>query len=174
MIANVTANWQHDAGGPQWMWWALWIGLALLTISLLVLMKTRWGQTQPLGKCLALSLLAHLLLAGYATSVQIVNTTFRGGADHVVRVSEVAGVDNALPEVQDVADSEPTAAKPWDLAASAAELPELPEPEPRDEPLPANEPLADVPPDPAPPLAAPLGATPGPMSVANERPLVER
>jgi hypothetical protein len=175
LIANVTANWQHDAGGPQWMWWALWIGLALLTISLLVLMKTRWGQTQPLGKCLALSLLAHLLLAGYATSVQIVNTTFRGGADHVVRVSEVAGVDNAAPEAQDAAtDSEPTAAKPWDLVATAAELPELPEPEPRAEPLPANKPLADVPPDPAPPLAAPLGAPPGPMSVANERPLVER
>ena len=33
---------------------------------------TRWGQYRPLRKCLVLSILAHLLLAGYATTVRIV------------------------------------------------------------------------------------------------------
>src|SRR5512134_1293746 len=42
--------------------WAVWGGLVLLTVALLLLIRTRWGQ-QPLGKCVVLSLLAHLLLA---------------------------------------------------------------------------------------------------------------
>ena len=35
-------------------------------------MYTRWGQYRPLRKCMALSLLAHLLLASYAATIQIV------------------------------------------------------------------------------------------------------
>ena len=50
----------------------LWLGLAAFTVALVVLIWTRWGQYQPLRKCLVLSLLAHLLLAGYATTVRIV------------------------------------------------------------------------------------------------------
>ena len=50
----------------------LWLGLAAFTVALVVLIWTRWGQYQPLRKCLVLSLLAHFLLAGYATTVKIV------------------------------------------------------------------------------------------------------
>ncbi|MHC4178402.1 MAG: hypothetical protein ACYSWU_12895, partial [Planctomycetota bacterium] len=50
----------------------LWLGLAALTVTLLILTRTRWGQSRPLRKCVVLSLLAHLLLAGYATTVRIV------------------------------------------------------------------------------------------------------
>jgi hypothetical protein len=50
----------------------LWLGLALFTVGLAVLLYTRWGQYKPLRKCMALSLLAHLLLAGYAATVEIV------------------------------------------------------------------------------------------------------
>ena len=50
----------------------LWVGLALFTIVLAILMYSRWGQYKPLRKCMALSLLAHLLLTGYAATVQIV------------------------------------------------------------------------------------------------------
>ena len=42
----------------------LWLGLVGLTVALLVLMRTHWGQSRPLQKCLVLSVLAHLLLAG--------------------------------------------------------------------------------------------------------------
>src|SRR3954470_4203772 len=55
-----------------WLWISIWCGLAFLTIGLLVLMRTSWGHSNPLHKCAALSVLAHLLLAGYATTVQIV------------------------------------------------------------------------------------------------------
>ena len=48
--------------------WSLviWIGLIVLTISLLVLTRTRWGQSKPISKCIALSVFAHLLLLIYA------------------------------------------------------------------------------------------------------------
>ena len=36
-----------------------WLGLALFTAGLAVLMYTRWGQYRPLRKCMGLSLLAH-------------------------------------------------------------------------------------------------------------------
>jgi len=49
----------------------LWAGLAAISVTLLLMMATRWGQYQPVRKCLILSLLAHLLFAGYATTVQI-------------------------------------------------------------------------------------------------------
>lgn len=51
---------------------ALWIGLAILSVTLFVLSRTRWGQQRPLRKCLVLSILAHVLLMGYATTVKIV------------------------------------------------------------------------------------------------------
>jgi hypothetical protein len=65
---------------------ALWLGLAGLTAGLLVLMRTRWGQYHQLRKCLILSVLAHLLFVGYATTVQIVAST-PAPADEYVHVS---------------------------------------------------------------------------------------
>ena len=52
--------------------WLLGLGLTAFTIALVVLIWTRWGQYRPVQKCLVLSLAAHLLLAGYATTVKIV------------------------------------------------------------------------------------------------------
>ena len=56
----------------------LWLGLATLIVTLVVLICTSWGQSHPLRKCAGLSLLAHLLLFGYATTVQIVTGTGNG------------------------------------------------------------------------------------------------
>ncbi len=41
---------------------AIWVGVAILTVALLILMRTRWGQVQPLSKCVVLSVFAHILL----------------------------------------------------------------------------------------------------------------
>jgi len=49
----------------------LWAGLAMFTIGVAVLWYSRWGQSKPLRKCMAMSILAHLLLAGYAATMQI-------------------------------------------------------------------------------------------------------
>src|SRR5262245_13148316 len=60
--------------------WIVWSGLIVITISLLILMRTRWGQSNPLRKCVVLSLVAHLLLGIYTTTVRIV-TGERGNGD---------------------------------------------------------------------------------------------
>jgi hypothetical protein len=51
----------------------LWLGLAIFTVALAILMYTRWGLYKPLRKCMAMSLLAHLLMAGYAATVEIIS-----------------------------------------------------------------------------------------------------
>ena len=61
-------------------------GLAIFTVGLAVLLYTRWGQYKPLRKCMAMSLLAHLLLAGYAATVQIV-TPIPPPPEQVIHVS---------------------------------------------------------------------------------------
>lgn len=74
----MAALWNHLRQvwtNTDWSWIVLWLGLTLLIIALVVLMRTRWGQSRPLGKCAVLSLVAHLLLAIYATTVQIVTGT---------------------------------------------------------------------------------------------------
>ncbi len=87
----------------------LWAGLAALSITLLVLTRTRWGQSRPLRKCLLLSLLAHLLLAGYATTVQICSVGSQPEDESVMRV--------ALTDAQ-TAPTDPGAVppppKPWE------------------------------------------------------------
>ena len=65
----------------------LWAGLAALTLTLLVLIRTRWGQSRPLRKCLVLSILAHFLLVGYATTVQITSPVGETAGEPVMRVS---------------------------------------------------------------------------------------
>jgi hypothetical protein len=64
-----------------------WLGLAIFTVGLAVLMYTRWGQYKPLRKCMGLSLLAHLLLAGYAATVEIVTPMIPPTPEPVIQVS---------------------------------------------------------------------------------------
>ena len=44
----------------------------MLSVALLMMLVTRWGESKPVGKCLLLSLLGHCLLGAYATTVNIV------------------------------------------------------------------------------------------------------
>ncbi|MDX1963430.1 MAG: hypothetical protein SFX18_09775 [Pirellulales bacterium] len=69
--------WNHIAviwNRASWTSIALYVGLALLSLAVMVLMRTKWGQTQPLTKCIGLSVLAHLLLALYAMTIEIVHS----------------------------------------------------------------------------------------------------
>jgi len=85
--------------------WVVWVGLVVLTVALLVLVRTRWGQSQPLGKCVVLSLLAHLLLGIYTTTVHIVTATV-GSPDG--KGVQVALIDSSSGE------SNPGAPPMWD------------------------------------------------------------
>jgi hypothetical protein len=67
---------------PQWSLIILWLGLATLIVTLLILMWTSWGQSHPFRKCAALSLLVHLLIGVYATTVEIVTAVQVGPPGH--------------------------------------------------------------------------------------------
>lgn len=110
----------------------LWIGLAIFTIGLAILMYTRWGQYKPLRKCMAMSLLAHLLLAGYAATVEII-TPIPPTVEPVVHVMLGDGPNDKLPpggagsEVTQVKDQpweafpSDTVARPDDVALERGE-----------------------------------------------------
>jgi hypothetical protein len=108
----------------DWSWIVLWIGLAFLIVAFLVLVRTRWGQSQPLSKCALLSLLAHLLLAVYATTIQIVVATSSSGTADGVRISLV-DTDDASAADEDPAAipvaqaTDPSAVVSLDPAAPA-------------------------------------------------------
>jgi hypothetical protein len=60
--------------------WLLWIGSFALCVALIVVLRTRWGQSRPLQKCAVLSLLAHAMLACLAMTVRVVVGEGGGGA----------------------------------------------------------------------------------------------
>ncbi len=78
---------------PQAMLWGIWGGLGALTITLLILMQTRWGQSRPLRKCAVLSIVAHLLLLAYATTVNIVSGS-HASSDQSVVIRNVSGLED--------------------------------------------------------------------------------
>ncbi len=56
----------------EWVMVLLAVGMVAFAITLVVLIYTRWGHNSPLQKCISLSLLAHVLLVGYAATVRMV------------------------------------------------------------------------------------------------------
>ncbi|MBI1904171.1 MAG: hypothetical protein HYS13_24010, partial [Planctomycetia bacterium] len=88
----------------------LWIGLTGITIALLVLMRTSWGRERPLRKCVALSLLAHAILVGYAATVKL---TFTPGPPRSGDLSmRVQIVEDDLADEAEPDDLRP--ARPWE------------------------------------------------------------
>ncbi len=162
MTARLFHIW-HVLTSPQSVWLALWLGLAAITVGLLILMRTRWGETKPLGKCTLLSVLAHLLLAAYLSTVQLYRGNGAAPQELVVRVTQIDGsqFDDDEPSPQP-----PVETPPWEVFDSpAADVPAEaklakaePAPpadlerEPRfdSDPLPGELPVADLPDDPAP------------------------
>ena len=68
----------------------LMAGAVVLAIALVVLIRTRWGHSRSLEKCVLFSVLAHLLLTGYAATVQFV--TYRAPQkEQFVRIALVDG-----------------------------------------------------------------------------------
>lgn len=79
----------------------VWAGLVVLTLLLLAMMSTRWGQSQPLGKCAFLSLLAHLLLGVYSTTVPMVNASLGYAETEELTISSVEQVVEIDPDELD-------------------------------------------------------------------------
>ncbi|HRX81343.1 MAG TPA: hypothetical protein P5307_19875, partial [Pirellulaceae bacterium] len=84
----------------------LWIGLAILTVALLILMRTRWGQAQPLSKCVVLSVFAHILFIAYAYGTRLIFDAPSPQQDEVIRLAFVAQDSDAA--------NTPRERQPWD------------------------------------------------------------
>jgi len=104
----------------------IWIGLAILMATLLVLMRTRWGQSQPLSKCVVLSVFAHLLLFLYASGTTMIFNGPRAPGHDTIQLALV-GTDASAPEDAELTEEAESqsetgeAAEPWEeLPADAA------------------------------------------------------
>jgi hypothetical protein len=98
---------------------AIWVGVAVLTIALLILMRTRWGQVQPLSKCVVLSVFAHVLLILFAYTTRLLENQVSVGQDDAF---QVAFVPSDQPPRDGEQEAEPN---PWDEFLPG----ETPEPE---------------------------------------------
>ena len=97
LAISIHQIWSRISHTPP-VWLFVWAGLALLSISLMVLMRSRWGQSKPLQKCAVLSLLAHVLLACFATTFKLVGTPDPGNNPAAIEIT-VSWED--LPESED-------------------------------------------------------------------------
>ena len=91
----------------------LWCGLAVLTLALLILMRTRWGQAKPLSKCIVLSVFAHILFVAYAYGTRLIFDHPTVVEDVPIRLAMVASEEDQ--QLEQRAHSEPMA---WDRYAS--------------------------------------------------------
>ena len=106
---------------PQLIIALVWTGMAGLTVAVVVLMRTQWGQQQPLRKCVVLSLFAHLLFAAYATTVHVVRTHPHRGNGSAIRITEILGNDTVdATGVTDGVDGGSETTK-WVVPAPAAD-----------------------------------------------------
>ncbi|MBX7166507.1 MAG: hypothetical protein K1X74_09180 [Pirellulales bacterium] len=159
----------------QFMMYLVWTGMAGLTIALLIMMRTQWGQSQPLRKCIFLSLLAHLLMGMYAATIGIATSAHGHPGESIMTVHAVetlvAGELDEEPVELDEDEANDAAQEPWDALASSVTAEPKPEqaverPESEEHPvaqpeaaaapaIPAEAPLAVEK-----PLAAPLATAP--------------
>jgi len=166
--------------GPQFIWGLLWLGLVLVTLALMALMVTRWGQSRPLGKCVALSLLTHALLATYAMTIDIVAASPR---ETLVRTKIVEELPTEI-ERPDAETGETTGKvdKPWERLASPPPATEQDQPldRPESETMPAAQrmlaELAPVLPSDLPPTATDESEMrpPAPEAIEADRLLAEQ
>jgi hypothetical protein len=124
--------------------WLLWIGSGALSIALVIVLRTRWGQSRPLQKCAVLSLLVHALLACLAMTIRVVVGDGGGGAGAPLRVRlvEDVGVEIGIAhEAAQVTSSELVAPTPiYDLPELESESASESVAEPTEQPLPAEPP----------------------------------
>src|SRR5262245_43291103 len=109
--------WQRLAAVPL-AYLLAWCALVGLSITIIVLMRVRWGHSRPLQKCAVLSLLVHLVLGCLAMTVRIVVGDGGGGggisAPIRVRIVDDPAVPVAMAPVLSHVDteSEPEIAAP--------------------------------------------------------------
>ncbi|MCA9267570.1 MAG: hypothetical protein KDA41_03835, partial [Planctomycetales bacterium] len=111
----------EQALSPQVLWLVLWSGLAVLTLTLMLMMGTRWGQAHPLSKCVFLSVFAHMLLVCYAYMTDLFTDKPRGPGRSLneVHVRFIANAENEQFQPT------PPQEQPWERLAATEPPPPL-------------------------------------------------
>lgn len=104
--ATLCAPLLAEASASQTLAIVLWVGLAILTVALLILMQTGWGQAQPLSKCVVLSVFAHILFFAYAYGTRLIFDAPTPENDEVIKLAFVSH--------DSVAVSTPRDRRSWD------------------------------------------------------------
>lgn len=91
-------HWHKTLTDPRTLWIGLWLGVAFLTIALMVVSRTRWGQARPTSKCVVLSVFAHLLLIGYGYKTQISKVYPTHTSNDSIRVTWIAQEEAEAPD----------------------------------------------------------------------------
>jgi hypothetical protein len=107
----------------SWAYLILWFGSLAVSIVLVVLLRTRWGQSRPLHKCALLSLLVHLMLAWAAVTVRFVAGGHGGGSGPPIRVRVVNDGNGSLTMADTVDVAFDEAAPPAEVAPPLLEPP---------------------------------------------------
>jgi hypothetical protein len=147
----------------------LWVAMAAIAVSLLVLVTTRWGQSRPLRKCLVLSVVVHLWLIAFLATVRIAGPAVQAGPPEVrVRLDDGTAVEEADARGPSTKEKpREVSARPWFLppVQPKAAPPEPPAPPKPDRPSPdrSADPAAPKAPDSSPP-AAPKAPDPLPSA----------
>jgi outer membrane biosynthesis protein TonB len=142
-------------GAVHFTYWLLWAGSLAVSVTLIVLLLTRWGHSRPLHKCAVLSLIVHLTLAFLTMTVKIVSGDGSGPG-------EGGGIAGGGPpiHVHIVEDAPKPATKA--VAATAPPVTEI-----------AAPPLLTPPPKPEVPVAAAepekKAAEPAPASIVEAK-----
>jgi hypothetical protein len=107
-----------------------WLGLAAFTLGLLILRYTRWGRSHQLEKCMALSVLAHLLLLAYVATMRIVKPPPGGDSVCFIALEEDTDSEKGEPGGnRPLAGNEqgPGKEQPWQLHPETTPRPKTPE-----------------------------------------------
>jgi len=158
-------------------WASVWVVLAVLTVVLLVLLATRRGDTEPLHKYIVLSVWAHVLLAAYAGSVQVMLSGPGSPRDNIIHLAladqpisdESVADDVAAPWEQSVSQPVPKVEEPdLDRVAPEPPAPHAEPAPPADEPAPPVLPQAALHQVDSAPPAEPLPTLPREEKVSSE------
>ena len=95
----------------------LWLGLLALTIALVILSRTRWGQVKPLSKCVALSIFAHILFVGYAWGTRLIFEPPPSADRQVIKLTIVEAGDSST--ASDESQRDPN---PWEHVTTPSNL----------------------------------------------------
>ncbi|WP_442485128.1 hypothetical protein [Aeoliella sp. SH292] len=101
---------------------ALWVVLGVVCVVSLVALRFHWVQRRPMSRCVLLSVAAHALLIGLASSIRFVSLPPGGGQDAPVRVTIVS---LAPQDVIEAPDTPPSASEVEEQPTEEHVAPEL-------------------------------------------------